>query len=341
MGYISFSCILLFFLLIAGYKSITEKTIALHQFGKEEVLPIRALLAIGIILCHTGAPVFREWGGVIVSIFFFITGFGLMKSYSLKGNEYLNGFLKKRLFPIIIPFIIASLLWQLYVVLVLPEYTANHIHMLAEGDPCVILPTSWFIYAILLCYVIFYIVARISISEKKLLIGFLIAIIVESLFAIYLYKRVGFGSQWFISNSGLLEGAFVATFEKKIREYIDKYRVLITILLTICLLVSCFLAISTKIGLIVFNALVPIELLAIVYILGSVNCKTLDFLGSFSLELYLVQGCIITVLKDMEANSIVLTSFSISVSIIFAYLLFRIKTYILSWFKNLNLKNLN
>lgn len=103
----------LFFLVLACFIAAAafRRKGALYNFDSKATVPLRGLLAIGIILHHLSltyqfnecinafriSPVFyfREMGGPIVAIFFLITGYGLSKSLQTKGTSYLSGFLKK------------------------------------------------------------------------------------------------------------------------------------------------------------------------------------------------------------------------------------------------------
>lgn len=103
----------LFFVVLACFimAAAFRRTDGLYDFNSKATLPLRGLLAIGIILHHLSltyqfnecinvfhiSPIFyfREMGGPIVAIFFLITGYGLSKSLQIKGTSYLSGFLKK------------------------------------------------------------------------------------------------------------------------------------------------------------------------------------------------------------------------------------------------------
>ncbi|WP_259317952.1 acyltransferase family protein [Bacteroides stercoris] len=48
-----------------------------------------------------------RFGSLSVSIFFFLSGYGLICSYNLKGEKYLKGFLIHRIGKVIIPLLTA------------------------------------------------------------------------------------------------------------------------------------------------------------------------------------------------------------------------------------------
>lgn len=88
----------------------------------EVTLPLRGVLAMGIVIHHISLrvvdaipggmwifPQFQFWGAPIVAVFFFLSGYGLMVSLITKGENYLDGFLKKRLLKIVLPLVLCSL----------------------------------------------------------------------------------------------------------------------------------------------------------------------------------------------------------------------------------------
>lgn len=72
---------------------------------------VKLIAAIAVVVCHLFTfymhnPAWAaesQFGSLSVSIFFFLSGYGLMCSYSLKGKKYLEGFCIHRISKIIIP----------------------------------------------------------------------------------------------------------------------------------------------------------------------------------------------------------------------------------------------
>ena len=84
-----------------------RRSVSLTPFTMEATLPLRGVLAIGIVIHHISLrvvdaipgdmwifPQFQFWGAPIVAVFFFLSGYGLMVSLITKGENYLDGFLK-------------------------------------------------------------------------------------------------------------------------------------------------------------------------------------------------------------------------------------------------------
>lgn len=104
--------ILLLCILICFFIRNTE----ILPFDKKNTIPIRGLLALGIVFYHIAMysmnekliP-FRTLGAPIVSIFFFMMGYGSCASVLSKGNFYFHGYISNKFWHIVLPFAIASL----------------------------------------------------------------------------------------------------------------------------------------------------------------------------------------------------------------------------------------
>lgn len=79
---------------------------------------VKLIAAIAVVVCHLFTfymhnPAWAaesQFGSLSVSIFFFLSGYGLMCSYSLKGKKYLEGFCIHRISKIIIPLLTAYII---------------------------------------------------------------------------------------------------------------------------------------------------------------------------------------------------------------------------------------
>lgn len=94
----------------------------LHPFDVQTSTCLKGLLALGIILGHLQIFCFRVHGQSSwfteqliplsqVGVFFFISGYGLTACYIRKGEHYLQGFLPKRLIRLLVPLILATVVY--------------------------------------------------------------------------------------------------------------------------------------------------------------------------------------------------------------------------------------
>lgn len=109
-----FSKIKFILLCILCYKmEIAEEGKFYNPFSFQQTKNIKGILSIVIFIYHFYFAVlnndnyyyipFSDYGYKIVSIFFFYSGYGIMKKY-LTTKNYLKGFLRKRLISVLIPF---------------------------------------------------------------------------------------------------------------------------------------------------------------------------------------------------------------------------------------------
>lgn len=114
-------CILLTLLTLLGIVlSFRGQQPDQSRFGILNTNALKGVLAIAVILGHVSTrvmiPLGYEWArmfGILgifsVTIFFFISGYGLMQSYQKKGATYFQGFLRKRVTGTFIPLALASI----------------------------------------------------------------------------------------------------------------------------------------------------------------------------------------------------------------------------------------
>ena len=139
------------------------------------MLPLKAVMAVLLVADHLTFHVdagwlrpFREIGAPIVSIFFFISGFGLMRSYSTRGASYLDGFFRKRIWKVLLPALVALALFYIFDWNWSRDFIGEFRDLFTKGQP--ILPYSWFVVAIILFYVSFWLIFR-YLPEKLHLAG--------------------------------------------------------------------------------------------------------------------------------------------------------------------------
>lgn len=248
---------------------------------------------------------FTAWGSWVVSVFFFITGYGLMVSYRRKGRDYLRGFIPHRLGKLLPPFLLAMTAWLLLMKLLRGHDFFTPFLGLAHGDTP--LPHSWFVYAILLFYLFFYLVARLM--PKPLHI--IAALWVLSTLYIIALRALHFGGWWYISVYALNVGFTYAHYESRARAWLERKPwhpvaaafVMLGLLVLPKVVVMAAMpfapagfAFRTTVKLI--GIVLPLFLVLCVYVMGMWQGRILRFLGTISYEIYLVQGCCIIALPD-------------------------------------------
>ena len=318
------ACIILLYLfsLLSGGGSIS--------FKKEKVVPLKAILALLIVLHHISLETgvkwlqpFNSWGAPIVSIFFFISGYGLMASYNSKGVGYLTGFVKHRIIEtLFLPFLLALLLYR-SVVTGLHGIIETVCLLLKNG--IVTLPHSWYIFAIFVLYIAFYLSCKLMKGKKALFLLILLCVVY-----IIATKLQGYARCWYISILAFPAGVTCAYYSKHIIK-ISKYS---RFFVPICVLIAAVLYLSkSELGYMFVYVFIP---LIIIYLCSTLKVERLSrirvvrWLSEISYEIYLCQGIAICLLGKF-AIEMMPCIYIISVyllTILLAYVVHQTKIYI-------------
>ena len=219
---------------------------------------LRAVAALMIILHHMVQSITRygdikkgpvtEWnsfGILFTSIFFFFSGFGLYKSYKTKEN-YLEGFLTKRLPKIVLPFLVTNII---YIVTLYSEDRISEVrHMFTSILGFTLINTNaWFIVVLIILYVAFYFCFKKSKTESGAFAKLLIFTIILILICLLLgHDNSSVNGHWFMGewwyNTTLIfmVGMYFARFEAKIKGFVKK-RYMILLPLSIAVLVGWYI----------------------------------------------------------------------------------------------------
>lgn len=136
---------------------------------------LRGLSAMLILLHHISQEqpfidanqiqVFRRLGPVLVAIFFFCSGYGLIKNYDAKPN-YLDGFVKKRIgFGLLLPFYVNVILYALYYLIAGVQY--EPVQWITKFLGLTLMnPFAWFPIVLTLMYFLFYFTYKYIKNQK-------------------------------------------------------------------------------------------------------------------------------------------------------------------------------
>ena len=315
-----------------------SELLTINNFDTKNTLPLRGILAILIVLHHTlfftkNANLFIHyaytqfiiWGALIVGVFFFITGYGLTFSIINKGKSYLSGFFYKRIIKILIPAIIATLLFQAGEIYSGQFSFSKIISNLSQG--ILPLPNSWYVFAIVYFYIAFWFCFKhLSIKHAIILMWFL------SLLYIFIIKYfLKFEHYWWISTFALNIGMTVAYKEPKIKEFICKKpkvglfaTFLFFLIPTTYALTNSQTELDLPLGDIPIYWTTPAVLAIIIYYMGVAKNKILDFFGKISYEIYLTHGIFMMWYSKFSQNWLLYIILTYISTIIIAYLLHKL-----------------
>lgn len=304
----------------------------------ESTSGLRGFLALGIIFHHLSPLVktgeefsnFSYMGTYIVSIFFFLSAYGLYVQNESKEN-YLDNFLEKRLSKIMVPFFIISLIYMFARFVNGQLMDLNFfINLFKKGST--IIYNGWFVDIIILMYVFFYI--SFKFFQNKLL-----SIVLNTIFIICyicLAIKLGYSFWWYNSALPFIIGLIWAKNQNKIDRFLDRYYFIAIILVTVLLFFShkynillkyvhledsYSYALAANLDNIIFT------IYFIMVFLKKINFSNvyLTLIGRISFELYMIHGLVISILEKIfvssRVNDVLFTFFVLMISLILAWII--------------------
>lgn len=258
--------------------------IMMHHLGQKT-----SAAWVPAIVRQRGLEVFVPIGYLLVSFFFFCSGYGLIKSMRTK-EDYFKGFLVKRLNRVLMAFIITEVIYL--IVRIVNDVTELPLN-----------PYSWFIYTIIILYIGFFLIYRKENKSSFLLMA--VWILAYSVICYILIK----GNWWMNATPVFLFGIYIADHEDKIKKKIPMIIVSGVIFVVTFVLAENRDAIYRAMRIsdygIINIATIILQIVAcscfslVIYLLASLKpdsekenviSKFLSFYGSMTLEFYLIHG---------------------------------------------------
>lgn len=228
-------------------------------------------------------------GQLMVAIFFFYSGFGIMESYKASDN-YFKKFPTRRFLKTLLHFDIAVILFFIVNVIFSFEYGLSTILLAFTGFTS-IGNSNWFMFAIFIMYISTFVAYLCTKKNKKALPYVATIFIIIYLVVLYL---VNMPAYFYDTALTFLFGMFYALFKEKIENSIFKSN---KKYLT-CLGLSVMVFLGLYILKFIFNPMqIVYNLLAISFCFVIVlltykiqlNNKILQFLGKYSFNIYILQ----------------------------------------------------
>lgn len=240
-----------------------------------------------------------------------------MTSY-LKKENYLKDFLNKRIMKIVIPYIIA-IIFTILAYLLTGQLTPRKIfNSLVEGEPVV--RFSWYVLAIIILYVVFYLSAKFLKKKKMINIAVFGGTI---LYCIVVNNILGFNNWWVNSCFAFFIGIYWASYKEKYaitlknKNKIIRYAIMLSIILFAIIGIQFFTSGYAIMDIIndtdladnIMREPIPvinmnIICIALLFVLFTIlekmrlNDKVFTFLGNISFEIYLYHGLVMYLLRN-------------------------------------------
>ena len=324
-------------------------TINEEYLSKDNCNYYRGIFAVAVILHHvaqrtTSGFIFHDAfcniGPLCVAVFFFISGYGLQKSYS-SSTSYSECFLFRRLPNVLFPYICITIIcWAEWLLFGTFYSLKDVIVAIVYGNP--IVPFSWYIITITAFYVFFWMLMKLCPKPSFLMIiGAAIGYILYALFCI----KMGYGSWWYITVPAVVLSMFWALYEKEILYILQKnswlyWMVYITSALGFLVLLFKFDVIYStfefkRFGtiLVIMRNLLFVFNLVLFMMKFKIGNRVLAFLGEISLELYLAQGVFIEGPHWGIQNEFVWCLYVLFATIVAAYIFHDFNKWVLSHYR--------
>lgn len=143
----------------------------MYIFDKSKTTLLKAILPILILLHHlnglTSLSCLKPFGVVgiaVVSIFFFVSGYGLLASYQSKENAYLEHFITKRMPAVFLPYLLTLCVYLAYKQMISGGAISEY---LATTNFTDWLPYSWFVIELIVFYLLYWAIFRMAKIEDK------------------------------------------------------------------------------------------------------------------------------------------------------------------------------
>lgn len=269
----------------------------------------KGIAAILIVLHHlsqrvkvSGSFVILGYiGFILVAVFFFISGYGLSYGVRYK-HDYLKGFFKRRLLPVLVPYWIVNTVDIVFYLIKGTVFTPMQYVLSFIGID--VITGTWFVTAILIMYIIFWLAFKCMKSYIVLglcLIGYCIICI-----------NLNLHSSYTASISAFALGVFWNKIDRRMITWIrEKYFLKLTfVLVTFGIMFLGRLILSAKginneiVHLILRNLISVLFVLALIAVNQKVQFtgKTLQWLGNISYELYIVHYVLLSMLSGLNTK---------------------------------------
>lgn len=237
-------------------------------------------------------------GQLMVVMFLFYSGYGIMESNKLK-REYTKSFISKRVLKTLFNFDIAVILYALLALIIGKEYEMSKYFWSIIGWES-IGNSNWFVFDILILYIVAYfcLLARrkfnIAISKYFMLIYGLCGIFIIFL---YITKHLTY---WYDTILALPTGMLYSEYKNQIEKVLKRYY-WISLLIVLLLFVSTYL-IGNHVK-VLFNAIFFSLLIVTISVKIKLDNRVLRWLGINCFAIYILQRIPMIIYSELGLNN--------------------------------------
>lgn len=252
----------------------------LYDYDKQKANLLKSILPFVIIVHHLANLKFEGIGKIgslgdpAMYIFFAMSGYGLVISYK-KNVGYINGFLRRSLPKLFIPYLIALVLFVVY----------RYIEGIDQFDLFMtkglfsFVPTSWFIYILSLFYIFFFVCYRFIKSNIVIKTVFTAILVIGYCF---LAPYMGISPWRYYRCPAFIVGMVFALMDESIKEKFVRWHILVAIGLLMCMIKLPF---GHRLDFFYY----PSIIFFVMYSLPGGRLRIVSFFSSISLEMFIIQ----------------------------------------------------
>lgn len=304
-----------FFLICITIKLAPRGNLHTDYLSKDKTTTLRGIMAIGIVLHHmservTGGYLFPQMvhaGYLLVSTFFFLSGYGLIVQYQKRRDSYLKGFLRKRLLYLVIVYLLDVAAYTVFDLLMGKTHSVLEIiQSIYMGG---IAKNAWYMIVLIVFYACFWIIFRLLPNVPIRVKIFLVFLCQLAFIGVCLVT--GRNGVWYVSNFGFSLGMLWACEKERIDALAERryWLLLGTLLFGFAFLSALPVVLERLLQLRAYDNVprticrlisTPLSSAILILLLVKVRFtgKLWAFLGEISLEIYLLHGMAYTFFRS-------------------------------------------
>ncbi len=319
--------ILLFFIIFIFFSISKNTGLVTHTLTAKVTTNIQCVLIFFVIFHHLNQGL-RGVSGTLLStslsivgrlsvgLFFFLSGYGLIKQLLLKKDIYLKSFLSKRLLPVLGSFSVALIIYFFYFNIISTISLKTSLYNLLLGSPVV--SNGWYATAILIFYLLFFISGRITNNMNIMML----VLFLGTFAIIYFERKFNYGEWTYNALICFPVGALWSYKEKNITEVLFKnYKINCALN---AILFSSFFYLDEVKPMLIFRSLSCVFFALTVILISyrvTIHSPIFSVIKLCLFEIYLYHGLFISLFYSRINSRLIYCLFVIIVSILFSWIL--------------------
>ncbi len=243
--------------------------------------------------------IFQSMGYLSVSVFFFLSGYGVMESYRKKGDSYIFKFPRKHILPFYVNCVILIAIYTVFQTFVLGQAFDLKTFVLSFIWGSTVIPGGWYLQTILIVYLAIYCIFRFVKTDYRKVYIFAFFLLIYTVFCIITQAALTRYEAIFAVLLGVIWSMKKSHIDKEMQKrylfYLSSAFGLFCILFLIAhLAIPRFLSVPVK----MLSSVVFVWLILLLLMKLPLRLKIMDILGRYFFEIYVTQGIALTLFRS-------------------------------------------